>query len=158
MSLSSSELERYNRQMLISGWGVEGQRKLKDAKVAVVGMGGLGCLSSLYLVAAGVGKMILVDKGKFKLNNLNRQILCWQKDIGRFKVEAIKEKLQAFNPEIKVEAMVVEVTEENVHDIIGKVNVVLDGLDNWKTRFTINDYSVMRHIPFVHAGVSEMHG
>ena len=158
MGLSPSELERYNRQMLIANWGVEGQRKLKNAKVAVVGIGGLGCLSSLYLAAAGVGRIILVDKGKFKLNNLNRQVLCSQKDLGRFKAEVAKEKLEAFNPEIKVEALVNEVTEENVSNIIGRVGVVLDGLDNWKTRFVLNDYCVKQNLPFVHAGVSGMHG
>lgn len=158
MSLSSLELERYERQMLISSWGVEGQRKLKTAKVAVVGIGGLGCSTSLYLAAAGIGRIILVDKGKFKLNNLNRQVLCWQKDLGRFKAKVAKEKLEAFNPEIKVEAVADEVTKEKVHNLIGKVDVIVDGLDNWKTRFIINDYCVIQRIPFVHAGVSGMHG
>lgn len=158
MSLSQFELKRYERQMLISGWGVEGQRKLKAAKVAVVGVGGLGCLASLYLAAAGVGRIILVDKGKFKLNNLNRQILCWQRDLGRHKVEVAKEKLEALNSEIEIEAVVVEVTKDSVHEAIGDVDVVVDGQDNWKTRFVINEYCVPHNIPFVHAGVSALHG
>ena len=158
MSLSSSELERYERQMLISGWGVEGQKKLKSAKAAVVGIGGLGCPASIYLTAVGIGRMILIDNGKFKLDNLNRQTLCWQRDIGKFKAEVAKEKLEALNPEIEVEAVVAEITKENAYDVIGDVDVVVDGQDNWKTRFIINEYCVTHNIPFIHAGVSALHG
>ena len=158
MTLSSSELERYNRQMLISGLGLEGQRKLKASKVVVAGLGGLGCLSSLYLAAAGIGKIILVDKGKFKLSDLNRQILCCQRDLGRFKAEVAKEKLEALNPEIEVEALAIEIRKDNAHDVIGDADVVVDGQDNWRTRFVINEYCVMQGISFVHAGVSALHG
>lgn len=158
MSLSPSELERYNRQIMISGLGLEGQRKLKASEVIVAGLGGLGCLSSLYLAAAGIGKITLVDKKKFKLSDLNRQILCWQGDIGRFKAEVAKEKLEALNPEIEVEVLVTEITKDSVHDVIGYADVVIDGLDNWRTRFIINEYCVMQGIPFIHAGVSALHG
>jgi len=144
--------------MLIPGWGLEGQRKLKAAKVAVVGIGGLGCSTSLYLAAAGIGKIILVDKGKFELNNLNRQILGWRKDIGKFKAEVAKEKLEALNPEIKAKAVVAEITKDNAHNMIENVDVILDGQDNWKTRFIINEYCVTHNIPFIHAGVSALHG
>jgi len=158
MGLSPSELERYNRQMLISDLGLEGQRKLRASKVVVAGIGGLGCLSSLYLAAAGFREIILVDKGKFKLSDLNRQILCWQRDLRRFKADVAKEKLEALNPEIQVEALVTEITKDGVHDVIGDADVVVDGLDNWRTRFVINEYCVMQGIPFVHAGVSALHG
>lgn len=158
MSLSPSELERYGRQIQISGWGIEGQEKLKAAKVAVVGIGGLGCPTSIYLTAVGVGKIILIDNEKFGLNNLNRQILGWQRDIGKSKAKVAKEKLEALNSEIEVEAVVAEITRDNVHNLIGDVDVVVDGQDNWKTRFILNEYCVTRGIPFVHAGVSAMHG
>ena len=158
MSVSSSELERYNRQMLISGWGLEGQRKLKASKVIVAGLGGLGCPSSLYLAAAGIGKIILVDAGKFKLSDLNRQIHCWQRDLGRFKAEVAREKIEALNPEIEVEAIVAEITNDSVSDLMGDADVVIDGMDNWRTRFIINEYCVTQGIPFVHAGVSALHG
>jgi len=158
MSLSSSELERYERQMLISGWGIKGQKKLKAAKVAVAGIGGLGCPASIYLTAIGVGKVILIDKEKFELNNLNRQILGSQKDIGKPKAEVAKEKLEALNPEVEAKSVVAEITKENVHNVIGNVDVVIDGQDNWKTRFTINEHCVMHNIPFIHAGVSALHG
>jgi len=158
MSLSQPEIERYSRQMLIPRWGLEGQRKLKASKVLIAGLGGLGCLSSLYLAAAGVGKIILIDKEKFDLNNLNRQVLCSHRDLGRFKAEVAKEKLEALNPEIEVEAIVLGITENNVSDVMRDADVIVDGLDDWRTRFIINDYCVMRGIPFVHAGVSEFYG
>lgn len=158
MNSSSSKLERYERQMLISGWGLKGQKKLKDAKVAVAGVGGLGCPASLYLAAVGIGKIVLIDKGKFKWNNLNRQILCWQRDIGRFKAEVAREKLEALNPEIEVKTVIAEITKDNAPNLIGDVDVIVDGLDMWKTRFIVNEYCVVHAIPFVHAGVSSMHG
>lgn len=158
MSLTPSELERYERQMLIPGWGLDGQKKLKAAKVAVAGIGGLGCPASIYLTAVGIGKIILIDKEKFELNNLNRQVLGWQNDIGKFKAEPAKEKLEELNSEIEVEAVVAEITKDNARNTIGDVDVVVDGQDNWKTRFIINEYCVTNKIPFIHAGVSSLHG
>ena len=158
MSLTQSELERYERQMLIPGWGLDGQKKLKAAKVAVAGIGGLGCPASIYLTAVGIGKIILIDKEKFELNNLNRQVLGWQDDIGKFKAEAAKEKLEELNSEIEIEAVVAEISKENARNVIGDVDVVVDGQDNWKTRFIINEYCVTNKIPFIHAGVSSLHG
>ena len=158
MSLTPSELERYERQMLIPGWGLDGQKKLKAAKVAVAGIGGLGCPASIYLTAVGIGKIILIDKEKFELNNLNRQVLGWQNDIGKFKAEAAKEKLEELNSEIEIEAVVAEISKENARNVIGDVDVVVDGQDNWKTRFIINEYCVTNKIPFIHAGVSSLHG
>jgi len=158
MTLSPFEFERYDRQIRISGFGVEGQIKLKNSRVAVVGIGGLGCAAATYLVAAGVGKIILIDKEKFELSNLNRQILGYQQDLGRLKVEVAKAKLEAFNPEVEIEAVPIELSEENVEDVIDDVDVVVDCLDNWETRFLINDYCVLKDIPLVHAAVSELYG
>ncbi len=158
MGLSLSELERYDRQMLIHGWGTDGQKQLKATKVAVAGIGGLGCPVSIYLAAAGIGKMILIDNEKFELNDLNRQVLCWQRDVGRFKVKVAKEKLELLNSEIEVKAVAAEITKDNVYDVIGDVDTVIDGQDNWKTRFIINEYCVTHNIPFIHAGVSVLHG
>ena len=158
MSLSHSELERYDRQILISNLGTDGQKKLKAAKVAVAGVGGLGCPASIYLAAAGIGKMILLDNERFELSDLNRQILGWEKDIGRFKAEVAKEKLDAANSQIEVEAVVAEITKENVQNVMEDADVVVDGQDNWKTRFILNEYCVTQNVPFVHAGVSALHG
>ncbi|MEM2238888.1 MAG: HesA/MoeB/ThiF family protein [Candidatus Bathyarchaeia archaeon] len=158
MTLSAYELERYDRQIRIPDFGLEGQIRLRNSKVAVVGIGGLGCLASIYLAAAGVGKLILIDKERFELNNLNRQILGYPSDLGKLKVEVAKIKLEEFNPNVEVEALPVELSEKNIADTIGHVDVVVDCLDNWRTRFLINDYCVSENICFVHAAVSELYG
>jgi len=156
--LSESELERYNRQILIKGWGVKGQKKLKRSKVMVVGVGGLGSVSSLYLAAAGIGKLVLIDKDKVSLSDLNRQILYSEEDLGLLKVDVAKRKIESLNSEVNVEAVIGEITKGNVRDLIEDVDVVVDGLDNWSTRFILNECCVEKSIPFVHAGVSEFYG
>lgn len=158
MMLSKYEIERYDRQIRIPDFGLEGQIKLKNSKVAVVGIGGLGCIASLYLAAAGVGRLILIDKEKFELSNLNRQILGYPSDLGKFKVDVAKARLEEFNPEIKIEAIPFELSEKNIGAIIGHVDVVVDCLDNWETRLLINDYCIVKNIPLVHAAVSELYG
>ncbi|MBS7615205.1 HesA/MoeB/ThiF family protein, partial [Candidatus Bathyarchaeota archaeon] len=158
MSLSQQELERYSRQIIMNKWGKEGQIKLKNSAVAVVGLGGLGSISSTLLAAVGVGKLVLIDGDKLSLSDLNRQILYSSKDIGKFKVEIAKERLTALNPEVEISAINKEITVDKVSSIVGKVDIVVDGLDNWKTRFTVNDYCVKSRIPFVHAGVSQFYG
>jgi adenylyltransferase/sulfurtransferase len=144
--------------MIIPDWGEEGQLKLKRARIVIAGVGGLGCPVSLYLSAAGAGNLTLVDKDTFELSNLNRQILGWQNDIGRPKTEVVKEKLLALNPHIKVTSKIVEITEDNVQNLISNCDVVVDALDNWKTRFIINDACVKNEIPFVHAGIYGLYG
>lgn len=156
--LSKTELERYNRQMLLPNWGKDGQKRLKSAKVIVAGAGGLGCPASLYLAAAGVGKLTIIDKERFELSNLNRQILGWQSDIGCFKAEVVAEKLIALNPEIKVHPLVIEITEENIGELVQDADIIVDAMDNWKTRFIINAECVKRKIPFIHAGIFGLYG
>jgi adenylyltransferase/sulfurtransferase len=155
---SDSELERYGRQMLIPGWGEEGQRKLKSARVVVAGVGGLGCPVSTYLAAAGVGKLVIVDKEKFELSNMNRQILGWHKDIGKFKAETAAKKLRELNPEINIEPFNSKITEDNVRQLVQDADVVVDAMDNWDTRFIINAACVEKRIPFVHAGIYGLYG
>jgi len=158
MSLSESELDRYDRQMRIHGWGIEGQRKLKTSKVVVAGIGGLGCLSSLYLAAAGVGTLILLDKESISLSDLNRQVLFCQSDLGASKAETAKSRLEILNPEIKVRAAVKEVVGRNIANVMKGIDLVVDGLDNWRTRFIVNEICVRKGIPFVHGGVSGFYG
>lgn len=156
--LSESELTRYDRQIMIPEWGREGQEKLKASKVVVAGTGGLGCPVALYLAAAGIGKLVLIDKDEFELSNLNRQVLGWQNDIGRPKAEAAAEKVRALNPDIEVDGLVREITKENVGEILQDSNVVVDAMDNWSTRFLLNQECVNQKIPFVHAGVYGLYG
>lgn len=156
--LTEADLERYDRQMMIDGWGAEGQERLKSSKVVVAGSGGLGCPASIYLAAAGVGTLTIIDKEEFELSNLNRQVLGWQKDIGRLKAEAAAEKLSAINPDITVQPLTVEITDENIQDLIQGADAVVDAMDNWKTRFIINRCCVENRIPFVHAGIFGLYG
>jgi len=158
MGLSRSELERYDRQLLIKGWGERGQKKLKSSKVIIAGVGGLGSVSSLYLAAAGVGNLVLIDKDKVSLSDLNRQILYSEETLGLSKVNVAKRKIKSLNSEVEVKSIISEITEENIQSLIGDADVVVDGLDNWSTRFIVNNYCVKKSIPFVHAGVSEFYG
>lgn len=158
MSLTLEELERYDRQIRVFGFGIDGQKKLKSSTVLVAGLGGLGCPASLYLAASGIGKLILVDKERVELSNLNRQILHWSPDIGKLKVESIAEKILQLNPNVNVEPIALEISKDNVDDLVMKADVVVDGLDNYKTRFILNDACVSQGKPFVHAAVHGLEG
>jgi len=158
MKFSSTELERYDRQIRIKGLGKSGQSKLKGARVMVAGAGGLGDPISLYLVAAGVGYVAIVDKDAVELSNLNRQILHWSNDIGKLKNVSAIEKLRQLNPEIRVEATQKAITSDNARELVKAFTVVVDGLDHWSTRFLLNKACVEERIPFVHAGVYSLYG
>lgn len=158
MVLKETELKRYDRQIRLKGFGIEGQRRLKNSRVAVVGLGGLGCSISIYLTVAGVGYVRLLDQGKVELTDLNRQILYEEGDIGRNKAEVATEKLKRLNPHVEVEGITIKVDEENVVDLIEGVDVVVDGLDNWNTRLLLNEACVKLNIPYIHGGVWGMYG
>ncbi|MGQ4833548.1 MAG: HesA/MoeB/ThiF family protein [Candidatus Asgardarchaeia archaeon] len=155
--LSSSELERYSRQIMILG--EDGQLKLKKSTVAIVGVGGLGSPIALYLTAAGIGHIILVDSQYPELSNLNRQILHWEPDLKKKpKVESAKEKLQKLNSTVKVTTYNVKLDENNISQILGDADVIVDALDNYETRYLINKYCVDTKKPLVHAAVEGMFG
>jgi len=156
MLLSKEELERYDRQIIL--FNVDGQVKLKKARIVVFGVGGLGSVSSIYLTALGIGKLLLVDHGKVELSNLNRQILYKTSDIGKFKVKIAAQRLKELNPNVDIEYSIEKITSENVYDFIREADVVIDGLDNWETRFIVNRACVELNKPFIHAGVHGMYG
>ena len=158
MNLSSTELERYDRQIRIKGLGKSGQLKLKKARVMVAGAGGLGCPAVLYLVAAGIGYVAVVDSENVELSNLNRQVLHWSDDIGRSKGVSLIEKLRQLNPEVTVKPFQKVITADNARRLVNGFAVVVDGLDNWRTRFLLNKACVKEKIPFVHAGVYSLYG
>ena len=158
VKLTEEELTRYSRQIMIPNWNVEGQLKLKNAKVTIVGVGGLGCPVALYLTAAGIGKITLIDREKVELSNLNRQILHWSRDVGKFKTLSALEKLSELNPSINFESYEEQVDEKSIRKMIKGSNVVVDCLDNWKTRFILNEACVAERIPLVHAGVHSWYG
>ena len=156
MELSQEELERYDRQLML--FGKEGQLKLKKTTICIVGIGGLGSPAAIYTAAAGFGKIILIDKEKVELSNLNRQILHWTPDIGRKKVESAIEKLRKLNPDIELEAIDEELNEDNIYEIVKKCDIVLDCLDNWETRMLLNKACVDLRKPLIHAGINGFNG
>ena len=157
-SFSREELERYDRQLRIEGFGLEAQGKLKEARVAVVGLGALGCLSALSLALAGVGELILIDRDRVELSNLNRQVLYRQADVGKPKAPLAAERLRSANPYVRTRGLEVELDEHNALELLEGADVVVDGLDNWRTRLAVNDACVELGIPFVHAGVRSFYG
>jgi len=156
LALSSEELERYDRQIRL--FGVEGQEKLKKSRVLVVGVGGLGSPAALYLVATGIGEVILVDSERVELSNLNRQVLYWTRDIGKFKVESASEKLRELNPNVRIRGYSRRADEELLDQLVHEADLVIDGLDNWKTRFMLNRICVKHRKPLIHAGVYGVYG
>ena len=156
MSLSPEELARYDRQ--ISVIGVEGQEKLKKARVLIVGVGGLGSIVSLYLVAAGVGELVLLDEGVVELSNLNRQILYDTSDIGKPKVTVASEKLRRLNPWVSIKPIQARASEELLDKLVNEVDLVIDALDNWESRLVLNKVCVKHNKPLIHAGIQGFYG
>lgn len=156
--LTKAEKERYDRQIIMRGFGEEGQEKLKRAKVVIAGGGGLGSASSIYLAAAGVGTIRIVDHDRVELSNLNRQILHWDKDIGRNKVNSAAEKLRQLNKGVKIEAIEETINEANVSRLVAGFDVILDAMDNLTTRYLLNKAAIENHIPFIHGAVYGLEG
>jgi molybdopterin/thiamine biosynthesis adenylyltransferase len=156
--LTDEELGRYDRQMMIGGFGEVGQEKLKQAKVIIAGAGGLGSPISIYLAAAGVGTIRIVDHDIVELSNLNRQILHWSEDIGRMKVDSALEKLERLNNGVKIEAIKETITEDNISQLVDGFDLIVDAMDNLPTRFVLNKAAIARKIPFFHGAVNGFEG
>ena len=147
--LSSKDLERYSRQVMLEEIGYEGQLKLKNAKVCVVGIGGLGNPIATRLVAMGIGKIRIVDRDVIELSNLHRQTMFDESDIGQVKVEVAAKKLKKMNPDVEIEALPVSVNDYTALDIVEGCNVVIDALDSVNARYSINKACIKKNIPFV---------
>lgn len=155
---SKEELARYNRHIIIPDFGLEAQKRLKAAKVLVVGSGGLGSPLLLYLAAAGVGTIGIVDFDVVDDSNLQRQVLFGVGDIGTLKVEAAKRRLEQLNPYIEIRTYNTQLTSENALEIIREYDVVADGTDNFPTRYLVNDASVIAGKPNVYASIFQFEG
>lgn len=154
--LTIEELKRYDRQIKV--FGVEVQTKLKRARVAIIGAGGLGSPAAYYLAAMGVGTIKIIDYDKVSLSNLNRQILHWTNDIGRDKVLSAYEKLSNLNPHVKIIPIKEKVTRENAEELLRDVDLCIDALDNWESKLLLNDVCVKYRKPLIHAGVRGTYG
>ena len=155
---TEEELNRYSRHILLQDVGVEGQEKIREGKVLVVGAGGLGAPVAMYLAAAGVGTIGIVDGDVVDLSNLQRQIIHTTPDVGKWKVESAKETIQAINPHVKVEAHREFLMADNALDLVGEYDFVVDGTDNFPVKFLINDACVMAGKPFSHGGILRFEG
>ncbi len=156
--LTPNERERYDRQIMIAEIGQEGQEKLKRSRVVIAGAGGLGSPVALYLTAAGIGMIRVIDHDRVTLSNLNRQILHGEGDIGRKKVDSALTKLRNLNSTVEIQAIAETITEGNVSGLVDGCDVVVDAMDNLPTRYVLNRCAVEKGIPFVHGAVSGFEG
>lgn len=150
--------EYYSRQIALRELGIEGQRKLMKAKVAIVGIGGLGSIASIYLTLAGIGHIRIIDHDIIEEHNLHRQILYDPSEIGQPKVEVAARKLSKMNPQVKVEPIPEHLNQLNAEELLDGVDVIVDGLDNMTTRYIINRVSVKKNIPYIFAGAIGLEG
>jgi len=158
MMLTEEELKRYDRQIIINGFGEEGQEKLKQARVFIAGAGGLGSPVATYLAAAGIGTIRIVDNDRVELSNLNRQVLHWNKNIGMSKAGSAAEKLSKLNPGINIEAVEATLTESNVDELITGFDLIVDAMDNLPTRYLLNRTAIEKSIPLFHGAVYGFEG
>ncbi|CAN5233807.1 molybdopterin-synthase adenylyltransferase MoeB [soil metagenome] len=156
--LSADETRRYARHLILPDVGAEGQRRLKQARVLLVGAGGLGSPAALYLAAAGVGTLGIVDPDTVDLSNLQRQILHDTTDAGRLKVESGRDRIAGVNPHVRVEAHPVRLTSDNARELVREYEVVVDGSDNFPTRYLVNDACVLEGRPNVYGSVLRWEG
>ena len=158
LGFTDEQIRRYSRQIILPGVGGKGQRKLLEAKVFLVGAGGLGSPAALYLAAAGVGKLGISDSDHVDLSNLQRQILHHTHDLGRPKVVSAAEAIADINPDVEVVQYPVRLSSENIIDIITDYDIVVEGSDNFPTKYLVNDACFLAGKPNVHAGIFRFEG
>jgi adenylyltransferase/sulfurtransferase len=158
LSLSKDEILRYSRHLIVPEVGMEGQLKLKAAKVLLVGTGGLGAPLGLYLAATGIGRIGLVDFDVVDFTNLQRQVIHFTKDVGRPKIESAAEKMQAINPNVEIVKHEVALSSENAMEILKDYDLVVDGTDNFPTRYLVNDACVLLGKPNVYGSIFRFEG
>jgi molybdopterin/thiamine biosynthesis adenylyltransferase len=158
MDFTENQLQRYSRHIILKDIGIEGQEKILQGRVLIIGAGGLGSPVALYLAAAGVGTIGIVDGDTVDYTNLQRQICHFTKDVDQAKVESAKEKMLLINPEVKVNTYHTKVKASNIRELIQDYDFIIDGTDNFPTKFLINDACVMLAKPFSHGGILRFDG
>lgn len=158
MNLNEEQIERYSRHIILQGVGGDGQEKLLNGKVLIIGAGGLGAPVALYLAAAGVGHIGIIDADVVDISNLQRQVIHFTPDIGRPKVESAKEKMNQINPDVNVTTYYDLFTKDNALDILKGYDFVVDGTDSFPSKFLINDACVIAGKPFSHGGILRFDG
>ena len=152
MAMTDEQIERYSRHIILKEVGAKGQKKLMKGKVLIIGAGGLGAPAAMYLAAAGVGTIGIVDADEVDLSNLQRQIIHSTADIGKAKVKSAKETMNAMNPDVEVKTYRMFVDASNIRELIRDYDFIIDGTDNFPAKFLINDACVLEKKPFSHAG------
>lgn len=152
------DIERYNRQIILKEIGEKGQEKLSQAKVLVVGAGGLGSSILLYLAGAGIGTLGIIDFDKVSYSNLQRQILYNQDEVGKLKVECAAKRIKSLNNNIEIKKYPYALSKENAEKIISQYDIIVDGCDNRKTRYIINDICMELNKPYIYGAISEFGG
>ena len=158
MALTDAQLERYSRHIILKEVGSKGQKKLLEAKVLIIGAGGLGAPCAMYLAAAGVGTIGIADADEVDLSNLQRQIIHGTADVGKAKVQSAAETIAQMNPDVKVNTYRIFVNSTNIRELIREYDFIIDGTDNFPAKFLINDACVMEKKPFSHAGIIRFKG
>jgi molybdopterin-synthase adenylyltransferase len=156
--LSDYDRERYQRQLLLEGWGEEGQIRLRASTVFVAGAGGLGSAAAIYLAEAGVGRLRICDRDKVEVSNLNRQILHSESRIGMAKATSARHTLTELNPGIKIDTLAAEINGKTIDELAGHPDLVIDCLDNFTARYVLNEYCCKTGIPLIHGGLWGMTG
>ena len=141
-NLNKNHIERYSRQIVLKNVGVVGQKKIHISKVLIVGVGGLGCPIADYLSRAGVGTIGIADFDKVNLSNIHRQSLFNSRDIGKYKVDVVKEKIKSINPSTKIKTYKKKISDKNLNNIIKSFDIIVDGSDNFRTKFILNKYAI----------------
>ena len=157
-NFNKEQLRRYNRHLILDGFGVEGQKRLLCSRVLIVGAGGLGSPVALYLAAAGVGTIGLVDGDTVSLTNLQRQVIHSTADVCRPKVDSAAERIKALNPDVEIEKYELYLNEDNALDIIRSYDFVVEGSDNFSAKYLVNDACVMLDKPFCIGGINRYSG
>ena len=157
-TLNKKVIERYSRQIILKDVGPIGQKKIINSKVLVVGAGGLGCPVIDYLSRAGVGNIGIVDNYKVNISNIHRQSLYNSKDVGEFKVNSVKEKIKLINPQIKIKTFKERISKKNIEKIFKSYDFIVDGSDNFKTKFLLNKYCLNQKKILIVGAISKMDG
>ena len=158
MALNLKEFKRFEKQIILKKIGISGQKKIKRAKVLIIGIGGLGCPLLLYLTSSGISNIGIADHDKIELGNLNRQILFDTSDLGKYKVSQAKIKIKKIYNQIKIKTFKIKISKKNINSIFKKYDVICDGTDNFDTRLLINDYCKKNRKILISAAISKFDG
>ena len=158
MSLTNNEIERYSRQIILKDIGISGQKKLKKSKVLIVGLGGLGCPAAEYLSRAGVGTIGLIDHDKINLSNIHRQSIFTTSDIKKYKVDVVKQRIKRVNSNVKIKSFKTKIDDFNIKKIIQSFDIIIDGTDNFESKFLINKFSKILKKVFISGAIGKFDG